>query len=111
MAIIRAYFKNNQNFQGAKLIQCTRRESDVLVLLAHGLSNKAIAAHLGLSPHTVRDHVHSLMQRHRLSSRVALVVRASSRIWKIGDDPQPYRLTKIPAADTASKKSEWMLFS
>jgi len=94
-----------------QLIQCTQRESEVLILLAYGLSNKTIAAHLGLSPHTVRDHVSSLMQRHRLTGRVELVMRASSRPWQIGDDPQTYRLTKIPATETASQKSEWMLFS
>ena len=66
------------------MIQCTRRESDVLVLLAHGLSNKVIALRLGLSPHTVRDHVYSLMQRHGLANRVELIMRASTRPWQIG---------------------------
>lgn len=91
------------------MIQCTRRESDVLVLLAHGLSNKVIALRLGLSPHTVRDHVCSLMQRHGLSSRVELAMRASTRPWQIGGDPQPYRLAKIAA--TASNESAWALLS
>lgn len=89
------------------MIQCTRRESDVLVLLAHGLSSKAMALRLGLSAHTVRDHVCSLMRRHGLSNRVELAIRARERLWQIGDDPQPYRLTKVPA--TAWKDSEWVL--
>ena len=91
------------------MIQCTRRESDVLVLLAHGLSNKVIALRLGLSPHTVRDHVYSLMQRHGLANRVELIMRASTRPWQIGGDAQPYRLAKIPA--TALNESAWALLS
>ena len=73
------------------MIQCTQRESEVLRLLGDGLSNKVIALRLGISPHTVRDHVCCLMQRHRLSNRVALAVYANSRHWQIagGGDFQP----------------------
>ncbi|WP_223912780.1 response regulator transcription factor [Rhodoferax lithotrophicus] len=93
-----------------KLIQCTQRESEVLVLLAHGLSNKTIAARLGISHNTVCDHVCSLIQRHGLSNRLELAVRASTRPWQIGSDSVPYQLTKVYSMTTASKKSEWMLF-
>ena len=44
-------------------ISCTRRESEVLVPLAQGLSDKAIALSLVLSPHTVRDHLRRVRQR------------------------------------------------
>jgi len=87
-----------------KLLQCTRRESDVLVLLAHGLSNKAIALRLGLSPHTVRDHVCCLMQRHDLSNRVELAVLAHTRPWQIGDAARQCRLTKQPVANASSEE-------
>jgi len=39
------------------------REFEVLVLLAEGASNKAIAAQLGISVHTVRFHVGSLLDK------------------------------------------------
>lgn len=38
----------------------TARESDVLELLAEGLSNKAIAGRLGISDQTVKFHVASI---------------------------------------------------
>jgi DNA-binding NarL/FixJ family response regulator len=38
----------------------TTRESEVLELLAEGLSNKAIAARLGISDQTVKFHVASI---------------------------------------------------
>lgn len=65
------------------MIQCTPREAEVLCLLGEGLSNKDIASRLSISPYTVRDHVGNLMQRHQLSSRVALAVYASSRRLQI----------------------------
>lgn len=90
--------------RGKKVIQCTRRESDVLILLTEGLSNKVIALRLGLSPHTVRDHVCSLMQRHGLSNRVELAICASERPWQIGDDVRQYKLTKRPPVVATSAK-------
>jgi DNA-binding CsgD family transcriptional regulator len=80
------------------LIQCTQRESEVLVLLAHGHSNKTIALRLGISPHTVRDHVCGLIQRHGLSNRVQLATFASARAWKVAGAEQHYRLTSPPPA-------------
>jgi len=85
------------------LIQCTHRESDVLVLLAHGLSNKAIALDLGMSPHTVRDHVCRIMQRQGLSNRVELAIRAREDLWQVGDDARQYRLAERPSVVTTSE--------
>jgi predicted ATPase/DNA-binding CsgD family transcriptional regulator len=47
----------------------TRRESEVVVLVAEGLSNKEIAARLVLSPRTVEGHVDNLMRKLDCSSR------------------------------------------
>lgn len=56
----------------------TRREVEVLDLMASGRSNKEIAAHLGLSNHTVRNHVSNLLAKLGAHSRleaVAIAVR------------------------------------
>jgi DNA-binding CsgD family transcriptional regulator len=51
--------------------ELTQRESEVLRLLAMGLSNKQIAERLVLSPHTVNGHIHSIFGKLALNSRSA----------------------------------------
>jgi DNA-binding CsgD family transcriptional regulator len=49
----------------------TRREVDVLTLVAQGLSNADIAERLVLSEHTVHRHVANILRKLSLSSRAA----------------------------------------
>lgn len=53
----------------------TRRELDVLRLLARGESNRQIAAHLVISEATVKFHVVNLLRKLRVDSRAAAVAR------------------------------------
>jgi ATP/maltotriose-dependent transcriptional regulator MalT len=55
----------------AKSAPLTRRESEVLRLLAQGLSNKQIAEQLVLSPFTVGTHVETIYGKLGVSSRSA----------------------------------------
>ncbi len=55
----------------------TKRENEVLVLLADGLSNKEIAAKLTISEHTAKFHVNSILQKMNAQKRVEAVVRAA----------------------------------
>ncbi len=60
-------------------IELTRRESEVLSLLAAGASNKAIARTLGISTHTAKFHVAALTEKLGASSRleaVAIAIRS-----------------------------------
>jgi two-component system nitrate/nitrite response regulator NarL len=54
----------------------TPRERDVLALLAQGCDSKTIATRLGLSVHTARDHVQSVLEKLDAHSRIEAVVRA-----------------------------------
>ena len=54
----------------------TRREEEVLALLAQGMSNKAMASRLGLSPDTVKDHLENLYRKLEVRDRLAAVKRA-----------------------------------
>lgn len=57
----------------------TRRQREVAKLIVDGLSNKEIAAALGISLATVKDHVHAILQRLDLPSRTAVILAATSR--------------------------------
>lgn len=54
----------------------TRREHEVVGLLAQGLSNKQIADRLGISEYTAKFHVHGAMMKLRSTTRTELVVEA-----------------------------------
>jgi NarL family two-component system response regulator LiaR len=54
----------------------TRREREILLLLAKGLSDRQIAGELGISRHTVRGHVTNLLGKLGVESRVAAGVFA-----------------------------------
>lgn len=56
----------------------THRETEIVVLLARGLSAKEIAAEMALSPHTVRDHVKAIYDKAGVNSRGELVANLFS---------------------------------
>jgi DNA-binding CsgD family transcriptional regulator len=55
------------------------REREVLVLVAEGRTNKAIAEALFVSPNTVKTHVTSLLHKLRVDSRVQLAAIATTQ--------------------------------
>jgi ATP/maltotriose-dependent transcriptional regulator MalT len=55
----------------------TRRELDVLRLIADGRSDGQIAERLVVSEHTVHRHVANIRNKLRVSSRSAAVARAA----------------------------------
>ncbi|MEP7292477.1 MAG: response regulator transcription factor [Chloroflexota bacterium] len=55
----------------------TRRELEVINLIAEGLPNKNIAGRLGISEHTVKFHVNAILTKLGAQSRTEAVVRAT----------------------------------
>ena len=55
----------------------TPREQDVLRVLAEGLPNKGVASRLGVSEHTVKFHVNSIMGKLNAQSRTEAVTLAT----------------------------------
>jgi len=63
--------------------ELTRREVEVLQLLAEGLPNKAIALRLGISDHTVKFHINALMGKLGAQSGTDAVERTTRRGMEI----------------------------
>jgi DNA-binding NarL/FixJ family response regulator len=57
--------------------ELTARETEVLQLLAQGLTNKAIALRLGITDHTVKFHVNAIMTKLNAQSRTEAVIKAT----------------------------------
>ncbi|HVB99456.1 MAG TPA: response regulator transcription factor [Candidatus Dormibacteraeota bacterium] len=49
----------------------TRREQQLLPLIAQGLTNKEIASHLSLSEQTVKNHIHRILRKVGVESRLS----------------------------------------
>ncbi|HEK1009149.1 TPA: helix-turn-helix transcriptional regulator [Pseudomonas putida] len=52
----------------------TEREHDVIHFLSKGLTNKEIGQQLGISQHTVRDHLSSVFKKLNIHSRLELAI-------------------------------------
>jgi non-specific serine/threonine protein kinase len=64
---------------GAPLRKLTRREREVAVLVANGLTNRQIAQELMLSEHTVITHVRNILKKLNLRSRTQLTLWVTGR--------------------------------
>jgi DNA-binding CsgD family transcriptional regulator len=60
-------------------IDLTPRELDVIALMAEGASNKAIAKRLGISVHTAKFHVGSILDKLDATGRTDAVAHAARR--------------------------------
>ena len=58
-----------------RLEELTPREVEVLRLMAEGFGNKQIAARLGISDHTVKFHISSILAKLSVSSRTEAVTQ------------------------------------
>ena len=57
-------------------VRMTRREREIVDLIADGRSNKDIARQLHLSPHTVKSHVRNVLEKLALHTRLQLAAYA-----------------------------------
>ncbi len=64
--------------------ELTRRQSEILTLVAKGLSNLEIAEQLYIEVGTVKNHVHSILKKLDVSSR-----REAARIYHQAQKSQP----------------------
>jgi len=67
----------------SKLIQSVRmskREREIVELIAEGLANKEIAYKLSLSVYTVKSHVHNILEKMALNTRVQIAIHAHTEV-------------------------------
>jgi len=71
--------REQRRVRDAAEIELTPRELDVLALLAEGASNKTIARQLGISVHTAKFHVGSILDKLDATGRTDAVAHAARR--------------------------------
>jgi DNA-binding CsgD family transcriptional regulator/N-acetylneuraminic acid mutarotase len=59
----------------------TRRETEILGLIAQGLSNDEIAQQLSISPNTVKVHIRNIFEKMAVQSRTEATIEAVKRGW------------------------------
>lgn len=57
----------------------TDRQREIVGCVQRGMSNKQIGRHLGISPTTVKTHLHNIFERLGVGGRTLLALRASDR--------------------------------
>ena len=57
-------------------VRMTKRERQVIELIADGSSNKEIAQKLNLSTYTIKSHVHNILEKLALNTRVQIAKHA-----------------------------------
>jgi DNA-binding CsgD family transcriptional regulator len=77
--------------KAAEVWRLTRRQTDVLVLLAKGLPSKTIAKELGCALNTVEAHVATLLLKSGCRSRSAVLAALWSERFESVSEPPPRR--------------------
>jgi DNA-binding NarL/FixJ family response regulator len=68
-------------------VRMTKRERQVIELIADGSSNKEIAHKLHLSTFTIKSHVHNILEKLALNTRVQIAKHAhDSQSYKTGNN-------------------------
>jgi RNA polymerase sigma factor (sigma-70 family) len=55
-----------------KAVQMTKREREVISLLSEGMTNKEIAQKIHVSTYTVKSHIHNIMEKLALHTRLEI---------------------------------------
>jgi DNA-binding NarL/FixJ family response regulator len=63
-------------------VKMTAREREVIELIAEGLSNKEIAERLHIATHTVKSHVHNILEKLALHTRLEVAAYAHEKAIK-----------------------------
>ena len=68
--------RRTDNQTAAALVSLTRREREIIQLLARGFSNKTIAGLLFLSSRTVQSHLYNIYRKIKVRNRTSAAMYA-----------------------------------
>ncbi len=74
--LFRAYSRHWTTIPSARIrleFGLTRRQQQIVPLVAAGLTNKEIASHLNLSEQTIKNHIHGIMHRIGVDDRMQVI--------------------------------------
>lgn len=66
-------------------VRMTKREQQITDLIAEGMSNKEIAQRLNIATYTVKSHVHNILEKLALHSRLQIAAHAHKKAPPKGD--------------------------
>jgi DNA-binding NarL/FixJ family response regulator len=69
-----AILKGKRNLKNA--VRMTEREKEVIALIVEGMSNKQIGDNLNIATFTVKSHVHNILEKLALQSRLQIAMHA-----------------------------------
>ena len=75
--IVERAVNGSENADLLKAVRMTKREQQVIELISDGMTNKEIGNILHLSPFTVKSHVHNILEKMTLHSRVQIAIHAN----------------------------------
>jgi DNA-binding NarL/FixJ family response regulator len=76
MSLFRAVTRQWTSFPSARIkveLGLTRRQQQLIPLIAQGLTNKEIGCHLNISEQTVKNHIHRMLRRVGASDRLQVI--------------------------------------
>jgi len=85
-----ALLRGKRNLKRA--VRMTEREKEVIALIADGMSNKQIASNLNIATFTVKSHIHNILEKLELHSRLQIATYSHDE------------KTSNPRSDRPSKK-------
>jgi DNA-binding NarL/FixJ family response regulator len=60
-----------------RAVRMTKREREIIALIAEGLSNKEIAQRLNIATYTAKSHIHNIMEKLALHTRLQVAMHAN----------------------------------
>lgn len=71
------------------MIALTERQSQIANMIADGYKNQEIAKELGLSFHTVKNHIHNIFDTMRVKSRLDIALHVINQRVNGSAAPKP----------------------